>query len=187
MRVLCKNENISQIYSNLWNIFICSSGREIIHGLRQNISVHSLWLICLSTECKKSVKGAEFRGTSFTKTVAGTTCQHWALDTPHSSRLNEPPYNMQELGLQGYAQILISALLALHADRSRDQIAMQEKNHWTIAPLYFHICAHQPVSCLQRTTAETLTMHQMVLGATPWIPTKDGSIVLFPCVWVSVE
>ncbi len=85
------------------HLFWCSHLQNYPFGQSQN----EVWwcylcvLFISPTECKKSVKGTEFRGTSFTKSVSGTTCQHWALDTPHGSLLNEPPYNMDELVLQG--------------------------------------------------------------------------------------
>ncbi len=56
---------------------------------------------CFFTECKETEEGTEFRGTTFSETVTGLTCQRWDQDLPHKSYLNDDPSNMQELGLEG--------------------------------------------------------------------------------------
>ncbi len=53
------------------------------------------------TDCKNTVMGTEFRGTSATTTASGAACQRWDQDSPHNTHLNDDPAQMVELGLRG--------------------------------------------------------------------------------------
>ncbi len=58
-------------------------------------------LVCSFTECKSNVTGVEFRGTSFTKTTSGRTCQKWDQDSPHNHTWNDNPNRILTFALQG--------------------------------------------------------------------------------------
>ncbi len=52
-------------------------------------------------ECKKSIRGRDFRGTSFTSTKNYRVCQRWDSDSPHVHTKNEVAAQMEILGLEG--------------------------------------------------------------------------------------
>ncbi len=53
------------------------------------------------TECKETVLGTEFRGTTFAKTKTGLSCQRWDSDSPHDHGFNDDPAKMEAGGLEG--------------------------------------------------------------------------------------
>ncbi len=140
-------------------------------------------------ECKISVTGDDFRGTSFTKTASGRTCQRWDLDFPHENELNDDPHKMQELGLQGVnLQSVLGPKLCFHIRISKQgQLVLM---WWSIslpvipfAGMKYSVCCYIEVF-LQKIIAETQTMRLMYHGVSPQTQTRDGSTVMCPCAQV---
>ncbi len=153
-----------------------------------NIAVNLLFLSL--AECKNTVMGTEFRGTFFTKTSSGATCQRWDQDTPHESPLNDDPTKLIDLGLQGRvflrniyssSQCLLQA--EMHSTEGSNNFE-QQRSFIVKCPFPSVVFIWWPHPLFQRTTAETLTTSLMDPGASLLIPTSNGNTVVFQSAWV---